>query len=139
MRLRLAEAGLDGQVDVDSAGLGDWHVGDPPDPRALHCARRRGYDLSRLRARRLRQADFDDFALVVGMDRGHVRELNARRPDAAPGAVHLFLDFLAPEDPHRGRDVPDPYSGPLADYELSLDLIEHGVPHLIAAVRRDLP
>ncbi len=136
-RKLLIDAGLDARVTVDSAGLGGWHVGDPPDGRAIEYARRRGYDLSAQRARRFGRADFDDFALIVGMDRGHVAQLRARRPGGAAGEVRLFLEFLAADDPGFGDDVPDPYYGGMADYELSLDLIERGLPGLIETLMRD--
>ena len=136
-RKLLIDAGLDARVTVDSAGLGGWHVGDPPDPRAIETARLRGYDLSAQRARRFGRADFDDFALIVGMDRGHVEQLRARRPKGAAGEVRLFLEFLASDDPDFGDDVPDPYYGGMADYELSLDLIERGLPGLIETLMRD--
>ncbi|MEE8187566.1 MAG: low molecular weight protein-tyrosine-phosphatase [Kiloniellales bacterium] len=137
MRHALAAAGLDGAVAVDSAGLGGWHVGEPPDGRAIRCAAQRGYDLSAQRARQFHQADFDDFPLILGMDRGHVRELRGLQPGDGKGNVSLFLDYLPAEDPHFGRDVPDPYYGGPPDYEISLDLIERGVPGLIAAIERD--
>ena len=157
-RKRLIDAGLDARVAVDSAGLDRWHVGDPPDPRAIQTARRRGYDLSAQRARQFGRADFDNFALIVGMDRGHVAQLRARRPPGAAGKVggaagkvggaagkvggaagevRLFLEFLAADDPDFGDDVPDPYYGGMADYELSLDLIERGLPGLIETLIRD--
>ncbi len=136
-RKLLIDAGLDARVAVDSAGLGGWHVGDPPDPRAIESARRRGYELSAQRARRFGRADFDDFALIVGMDRGHVAQLRARRPRGTAGEVRLFLEFLAADDPGFGDDVPDPYYGGTADYELSLDLIERGLPGLIETLMRD--
>ncbi|MCH8002717.1 MAG: low molecular weight phosphotyrosine protein phosphatase, partial [Proteobacteria bacterium] len=117
-RKLLIDAGLDARVAVDSAGLGGWHVGEPPDPRAIESARRRGYDLSAQRARQFGRADFDDFALIVGMDRGHVAQLRARRPRGAAGEVRLFLEFLTADDPGFGDDVPDPYYGGMADYEL---------------------
>ncbi len=137
MRKLLIEAGLDARVTVDSAGLGSWHAGEPPDPRAIESARRRGYDLSAQRARRFGPADFDDFALILGMDSGHVAQLRAQRPGGAAGEVRLFLEFLAADDPDFGDDVPDPYYGGVADYELSLDLIERGLPGLIETLRRD--
>ncbi len=154
----LIDAGLGARVAVDSAGLGGWHVGDPPDPRAIQTARLRGYDLSAQRARRFGPADFDDFALIVGMDRGHVAQLRAQRPPGAAGKIggaagkvggaagkvggaagedRLFLEFLAADDPYFGDDVPDPYYGGMADYELSLDLIERGLPGLIETLMRD--
>jgi protein-tyrosine phosphatase len=137
MRHALATTRLEGQVAVDSAGLGGWHVGDPPDRRAIRCGAERGYDLSAQRARQFRQADFDDFSLILGMDRDHVRELRGRRPGDATGHVGLFLDYLPQADPDYGRDVPDPYYGGPADYDLSLDLIERCTPVLIEALKRD--
>ncbi len=138
-RARLAEAGLAARVSVDSAGLEGWHAGGPPDSRAIASAAARGYDLSAQRARQFRQADFGRFALILGMDRGHVRELRGQRPGDATGDVGLFLDYLPEEDPRFGRDVPDPYYGDASDYELSLDLIERATPGLIEALKRDFP
>ncbi len=144
-RERLAEAGLAARVAVDSAGLEGWHAGEPPDPRAVACAVARGYDLSAQRARQFGRADFGRFALILGMDRGHVSALRARQGGSAPGGatddatgqIRLFLDFLPPDDPQVGRDVPDPYYGDRRDYELSLDLIERGTPELIETLKRD--
>ena len=144
-RERLAEAGLAARVTVDSAGLEGWHAGEPPDPRAIACAGARGYDLTAQRARQFGRADFRRFAFILGMDRSHVSALRARQGGSATGGatggatsqVRLFLDFLPPRDPQFGRDVPDPYYGGMADYELSLDLIERGVPGLIETLMRD--
>ncbi len=136
-RERLAEAGLAARVAVDSAGLEGWHAGDPPDPRAITCAAARGYDLTPQRARQFDQADFGRSALILGMDHGHVSALRARQAGGAASTVRLFLDFLPPDDPRVGRDVPDPYYGDMSDYELSLDLIERATPELIAALKRD--
>ncbi len=149
VRKRLAEAGLAARVTVDSAGLEGWHAGDPPDPRAIACAAARGYDLTPQRARQFDRADFGRFALILGMDRGHVAALRARQGGSAAGGaagsatggatglIRLFLDFLPPDDPQVGRDVPDPYYGDRRDYELSIDLIECGTPELIEALKRD--
>ncbi len=136
-RERLAEAGLAARVTVDSAGLEGWHAGDPPDSRAITCAAARGYDLTAQRARRFDRADFGRFALILGMDQSHVSGLRARQGDDTTSQVRLFLDFLPPDDPQAGRDVPDPYYGGPADYELSLDLIERATPGLIEALKRD--
>ena len=136
-RKLLLDAGLAARVAVDSAGLEGWHAGDPPDPRAIASAAERGYDLTAQRARRFERRDFDDFQLIVGMDRGHVSALRARQGEGSTSQVHLFLDFLPSEDPRYGRDVPDPYYGDMSDYEISLDLIEDGTPNLIDILKRD--
>ncbi len=136
-RKLLIEAGLAARVAVDSAGLEGWHAGDPPDPRAIASATARGYDLTAQRARRFERRDFDDFQIIIGMDRGHVNALRARQGEGPTSQVCLFLDFLPSQDPRRGRDVPDPYYGDMSDYEISLDLIEDGTPHMIDVLKRD--
>ena len=64
-------AGLTAKIGTDSVGTGSWHVGDPPDRRAVTAARARGYDLTPLRGRQLHQNDFESFDLLLAMDRGH--------------------------------------------------------------------
>ncbi|MCA8906860.1 MAG: low molecular weight phosphotyrosine protein phosphatase [Rhodospirillaceae bacterium] len=130
MRKRAADAGLD--VVADSAGFEAYHVGDPPDSRAQAEARRRGYDLSGQSARRLHPDDFEEFDLLLGMDRGHVagiHRLAQRSGIDGAGKVHLFLNFT--DDLH-GLDVPDPYYGGAREFQTVLDLVERGVDALIA-------
>jgi protein-tyrosine phosphatase len=117
----------------DSAGTGDWHAGEVPDPRAVDVAARRGYDISDQRARALSDEDFDRFDHIIGMDSGHKRWLitarDARRLEERP--VSMLMDWsvgLA------GRDVPDPYYGDDKAFEHALDLIEKGVDGLIRRV-----
>ena len=114
-------AGLEGRVTVESAGTGDWHVGNPPDVRAVKHAARRGYDLSSLRARQVEVADFARFHWILPMDRSVLGALVAMRPANFSGQLKLFLDLA----PQLGlRDVPDPYDkGPEA-FEQVLDLLE---------------
>ena len=78
LRHKLAEQGLHERVRVDSAGLGDGHVGDPPERRAVARAGLRGYDLSALRARQFTTRDYYDFDLILGMDRGHMAALTRK-------------------------------------------------------------
>ena len=135
LRHRLAQVGLDSHVAVDSAGLEGWHVGQPPDPRAMDRAGARGYDIGAQRAREFASRDFEHFDLILAMDQGHLSELARRRPPEARARVHLFLDYAGLAK--QGPEVPDPYYGGLADYDLALDLIEPGVEGLIEALRRD--
>ena len=115
LRYKLATAGLDGRVEVDSAGTGDWHVGEPPDPRSRRHAARRGYDLSTLRARRVAEEDFQRFDLILAMDHDNLADLQRLAPDRGRRAeLRLFARI----------EVPDPYlSGP-AGFERVLDLVE---------------
>jgi protein-tyrosine phosphatase len=100
---------------IESAGLGDWHVGHPPDDRTQHHARNRGYDLSVQRARQVRPSDFDEFDLILAMDRGHLRALEGMAPARRRAKIRLFV---------AGRDVPDPYYGGAEGFEQVLDLVE---------------
>lgn len=101
---------------IDSAGTGGWHVGEPPYPPAIDAARRRGYDLTPLRARKVTQADFTRFDLILALDRANLADLRALAPVDGDAALGLFLEPLG------GGDVPDPYF--TRDFEGALDLIE---------------
>jgi protein-tyrosine phosphatase len=107
------DAGVD--VHVESAGTGDWHVGHPPDERAQHHARGRGYDLSGQRARQVNTQDFEAFDLIVAMDRGHLRILEQNCPRRHRAKLRLLV---------AGRDVPDPYYGGAEGFERVLDMVE---------------
>ena len=137
LRKSVADAGLLGRIECDSAGMGDWHSGRAPDPRAVRAASPRGYDMVEIRARILSRQDFADFDLLIGMDGGHIDELKKLRSRKAKGQVALFLSFSPDIMSSHGADVPDPYSGSEADFEYALDLIERGTPGLLAALKRD--
>ena len=113
LRSLCEKAGL--ELHIESAGLGDWHVGQPPDERAQHHARKRGYDLSAQRARQVTVRDFDRFDMILAMDRGHLRALQKLAPARHHARIRLFVE---------GRDVPDPYSGGPEGFEHVLDLVE---------------
>ena len=107
-------------VAVDSAATHDYHVGEPPDGRATAHARRRGYDLSELRARQVAPGDFREFDLLIAMDRGHLQFLQQMSPPEHRHKVRLFLEFAGQAD----ADVPDPYYGAAEGFEQVLDLVE---------------
>lgn len=125
------EAGLDDAVRVDSAGTHDYHVGKPPDSRAQHHARRRGYDLSRLRARRVEIEDFGNFDLVLAMDHGHLHILQRMAPEKHRHKIRLFMEFAAG---HEAQEVPDPYYGGPDAFERVLDMVEGASRGLLAAI-----
>jgi protein-tyrosine phosphatase len=103
-------------AEIDSAGTGGWHVGDPPYRPAIAAAARRGHDLSPQRARQVETEDFRRFDLILAMDRQNLADLRALAPADARAQVTLFLD------PIGGGDVPDPYY--TRDFDGALDLIE---------------
>jgi len=106
---KVVAAGLASDVEVDSAGTGPWHVGNPPDRRMAATAAAHGTDLSRLRGRQLSRADLDHFDHVFVMDKQNLHDTLALDPDGDHGTrVRLFREF----DPQPGDyQVPDPYYG----------------------------
>lgn len=100
------ERGEGARYDIDSAGTDGWHQGERPDRRSMQIAGAHGIDLSAQRARRLTGRDFQQFDLILGMDRGHVEAMLARAPEAAE-RIHLFGRYATGRD----FDVPDPYYG----------------------------
>jgi protein-tyrosine phosphatase len=116
-----AQEGVAHLFEIDSAGLGDWHVGQAPDTRAQAAALSRGMDISGQSARQVSRADYDRFDHLLAMDGTNYEELARLAPEAARHKVRRFLDFA----PHVGtRDVPDPFYGEKEGFDHALDLIE---------------
>ncbi|MBB36626.1 MAG: phosphotyrosine protein phosphatase [Hirschia sp.] len=122
------EARLD-HLQIDSAGTGDWHSGKPPYGPMQTAAKKRGYDLSRLRARQFGKVDFSRFDLIIAMDQSNLANIERLRPRDVDTPVQLFLDY-APDQPL--REVPDPYF--TRDFDQALDLIEQASAGLLAHV-----
>jgi protein-tyrosine phosphatase len=106
-------------LSLDSAGTGDWHVGEPPCPGMVGAAAARGVDISGLRARQIEAADFIRFDLIVGMDPSNIEDIEAIRPPGTSTPARLFTDY-APET--GATHIPDAYY--TRDYDGALDLIE---------------
>jgi protein-tyrosine phosphatase len=121
-------------VEADSAGTADYHLGAAPDARSQQAARRRGYDMSALRARMVAPEDFERFDLILAMDTENAAVLSRRAPPARLNRVRLFLEF-APEV--GTTEVPDPYYGGPNGFEQVLDLVEAAARGLIAHLRRE--
>ena len=136
MRHYVAERGMAEKFIIDSAGTHGYHLGEPPDHRAIAAARSRGIRMDDLRARRVAPEDFNAFDLVLAMDSGHHHILRGMS-DAGRGRakLSLFLDFT----PDSGlSDVPDPYYGGPKDFEYVLDLIETGVEGLLRHIQQEI-
>ena len=125
-RVELARAGI--AADVASAGTESYHIGEGADPRAIEMAEAHGYPLAQHRARQVRAADFDDFDLVLAMDRVNLRALQRHRARPDAREAELFLRHVGFD----GLDeVPDPYYGGRRDFERVLDLARRGSALLI--------
>ncbi|MGD0926108.1 MAG: low molecular weight protein-tyrosine-phosphatase [Streptosporangiaceae bacterium] len=134
LRAELDRAGLAGLVEVDSAGTGDWHLGQPMAEQAAAELARRGYDGSAHRARKIQRSWFGQRDLILAMDLSNLAALRTLAPDAEASGprLMLFRSFdpdLAGEllgDPWDGA-VPDPYGGPQSAYAQALDLVQGAV------------
>ena len=120
MRAVVRERGLEGAVEVDSAGTGDWHVGSPPDERASAAAARRGVEMAGA-ARQVTRTDFADFDLLLAMDAANLRALRRIAPPGTDHKVRLLAHV----------DVPDPYYGGEDGFETVLDLVDDACRRLL--------
>lgn len=119
-------------IVVDSAGTHGYHIGAAPDPRSIAAAKRRGIDLSGLRARQVAANDFSQFDWVLAMDRRTQGSLTEMNSGESGRGIRLFLEFA----PHLQRDdVPDPYYGADKGFEQVLDLVEEASMGLIEYLR----
>lgn len=133
-RRYVEQAGLDEQIQIDSAGTHDYHIGDPPDPRTRLAAQQRGYDMSALRGRQVQASDFGRFDYVLAMDQANLAILERLRPRNAQGHLGLFLDFA---EHHSEREVPDPYYGGKDGFERVLDMVEDAAQGLLQHIRQN--
>jgi len=122
-------------IEIDSAGTHDYHVGEPPDARAIAAAARRGIDLRGLRARQVQDDDFAAFDLIVAMDRNNRAALVERSPAEFHPRIRSFMEFSASSTV---EDVPDPYYGGPLGFEEVLDLAEEASLGLLEEVLRQM-
>jgi protein-tyrosine phosphatase len=128
------EAGLSERFDVDSAGTGDWHVGEKADPRSAAVARRHGVELT-CRARQVTAKDLHDFDHVIAMDQDNLRNLQRM---AASSGGDASIELLREYDPDPGDgDVPDPYSGGDSGFDDVYDIVRRSCVALLAHLTAD--
>ena len=130
LQAQIANAGL--KIVVDSAGTGGWHKGQPPDPRTIASARRNGLDISHLRARQLRPADFQRFDLILAMDADNLRAAETVRPAGSQTPIRLFLDEMIGEH----AAVPDPYHDGDAAFAALFVMLETAAKAYVARLAR---
>lgn len=135
MQRLVDDAGLTDAVRVDSAGTGDWHVGNPADRRAVTALRDGGYDGHSHRARVFEPGWLSDRDLVLALDSGHLRELRVlARTDEQRDRVRLLRSF--DPDASEGAEVADPYYGDARDFAEVLAQVERACRGLLDAVAR---
>jgi len=126
------EAGLGRSIQIDSAGTHAYHVNEPSDRRARAAAERRGYSMSEIRARRVRDDDFEQFDYVIAMDRDNLASLTNQADAEHHNKIRLFLEF----SPGTETEVPDPYYGGAAGFERVLDLVEEASRGLLETLKK---
>ncbi|APH54084.1 Protein tyrosine phosphatase [Granulibacter bethesdensis] len=131
-RREAQRAGL--TVEIDSAGTGGWHAGEPPDPRAQTIARRHGVDISGYRARQLSADDFSRFTHIIALDRDNLAALRRLRPKDSRASLSLLLDEVSGRE---GQSVADPYYGDLKDFEMTWTDVSAGASGLAVRLLRE--
>jgi len=131
-RYFVEEAGLSESIEVDSAGTHAYHTNEPADRRAQAAAERRGYSMSDIRARRVRDDDYERFDVIIAMDRDNHSMLVDHADAAHHDKIRLFLDFSAVQE----SEVPDPYYGGAAGFERVLDLVEEASRGLLETLHK---
>ncbi len=135
LRAKLQQAGLGRAIVVDSAGTHGFHVSEAPDPRAVQSGKRRGYDLSKLRARPVDERDFLSFHWIFAMDQKNLIWLQQKVPDDSTVRIALLLEQAGSPVP----EVPDPYYGGPEGFERVLDLIEPACDTIARQLARSGP
>ena len=136
LRERLRQAGLQGRVEVDSAGThADWHAGEQADARARKHALARGYDLSAHRARRVSDEDFERYDLILAMDWDNIAALEERCTPGQRDKLRRLSEFGRA---HTSEVVPDPYYAGPAAFDHVLDLVEDACGGVVEHLRRRL-
>ena len=133
-RKMVKDQGLDGAIEIDSAGTHAYHVGEAPDRRAQSAAMNRDIDLSKLRARKFMVSDFDEFDYILAMDKDNYNNIAYQQPaEHTRGKLSLFLDFAPNFDE---TEVPDPYYGGARGFEYVLDLVGDASQGLLEHIRK---
>ena len=134
-RQHVEEQGLEHVIGADSAGTHAYRAGEHPDPRARVAAAKRGYDIGKIKARKVEAADFLKFNYLLAMDKENQQDLLERCEEKQKSKVQLLLDFAVNV---RATEISDPYYGRLDDFETALYLIEeasHGLLEHVVKVR----
>lgn len=118
-------------IEIDSAGTGDWHIGYPPDSRARAVAAKNGVDISNLKARLVTAEDFRRFDHIVALDSNNLRDLERLRPRDAKARLSLLLDYV---DGRQGQAVADPYHGEDSHFDTAWDDVSAGAEGLARTI-----
>ena len=132
LRKLLLEEGLHDKFEIESVGTHDYHVGEAPFPASVEAAKKRGYEIVHLVARKIRPHDFDHFDYILGMDESNIKNLKTIAPTRSKQKIELLLEY---GDEYHGKEIADPYGKKGKDFELALDMIEDGCKGLVTFLK----
>jgi len=132
LRIEAKRIGLD--IELDSAGTGAWHAGQPPDGRAIAAAERNGVDISHLRARRVSRGDFERFDHIVALDEENLADLESMRPAGSRAQLSLLLDHVPGRE---GQAVADPYYGGDSHFDVTWRDVSDAARGLARAIQQE--
>lgn len=135
LRARIEASPLRGSVQLDSVGTGNWHVGEPPDRRAIATMRRHGIDISSLCARHLAEADYREFDWLLCADGSNLRDLHTRAPTNIDKRASLLLEWAELAD--QELEIPDPYCGGERDFEQVFQLLDRAASSAVLRLLRE--
>ena len=134
-RAHLSRSRLAGNVIADSAGTHSYHIGLPPDSRAIAECANFDVDIADLRARKISSEDFEVFDLIIAMDRNNLDNIRRLIPDQSTSKTVLMMDF-APEEDY--QEVPDPYYGTQEDFNLMCRLLNKTMSGLLSDLEAEI-
>lgn len=135
MKSLVEKAGLENEFEIDSAGIGNWHVGQLPDSRMRKCGAEHGYNFNS-HARQFQKSDFSKFETIVVMDNENYRAITSMASSQADkDKVVRMADFLTHHREY--TTVPDPYYGDYSDFELVITLLEDACHGLLESIVKD--
>jgi protein-tyrosine phosphatase len=139
LRARIEASPLAGRVEIDSAGTGDWHVGESPDRRAIAKAREHGIDIGGLRARQIQDSDHHDFDWLLCADRNNLRNVRTLAPEGSRARSALLLEWARQGEETEGDvvEIPDPYTGGKTHFEHVYQLLDRAAAGVIARLRQE--
>lgn len=114
------KSGLANSLNIDSAGIGGWHVGNPPDPRAIEKANQYGIDISHQTSRKLTPSDFSAFDLILCMDEDNIADCHSANRQNGPAKIELFTAYAGLGN----LEIPDPYYGGVDGFEIAYQMIK---------------
>ncbi|SET73139.1 protein-tyrosine phosphatase [Salinibacillus kushneri] len=130
-RQKVEKEGLSDTIETDSAGIGQWHVGEPPHKGTQELLSKRSVSVEGIKARQVDMTDWAKFAYIIGMDVQNIRDLHALREPSGQVEIRRLMDYVP--NPVE-KDVPDPYF--TGNFDYVYELVEEGCKYLLEDIKK---